>query len=135
MKGALRMAKLGSELMRVIRALDGDAAKFMSIARNNMIYREAVEAIWSDREASQMILDGTNGLYVRRDDAPRKGPGKDEPYIVCTVCAADALIRAELDTHRELLQLRMRQLGMQMDEVRIVPARRGMKDRHPFRDA
>lgn len=129
-----RMMSLGGELSKVIGALDGDAAKFMSIALNNDRYRQAVRAVWPREEQARMILDGTNGFYIRQDTSPRKGPGKDEPYMVCTVCAEDALIRAELDTHRELLHLKLRQLGIQTEELRIVPARRGMKAKHPFRE-
>ncbi len=128
------MMKLGAELSRIINSLDGDAAKFMSIALNNERYREAVHAIWPDVAAARLILEGTNGFYVREDTAPRKGPDKDTPYMVCVVCASDALIRSELDTHRELLHLKLRQLGIESEELRIVPARRGMKARHPFRE-
>lgn len=126
--------KLGAELSKIVNHLDGDAAKFMSIALNNQRYREAVHTVWSDEAAARLILEGTNGFYLREDTAPRKGPDKDKPYMVCVVCAADALIRSELDTHRELLHLALRQRGLQIEEVRIVPARRGMKAKHPFRE-
>lgn len=129
------MKRIGQELSRIIGSLDGDAARFMSVALNNERYREAVRSVWADPDAARLILEGTNGFYVREDTSPRKGPRKDEPYMVSVVCAADALIRSELDAHRELLHLKLREAGMQTEELRIVPARRGMKERHPFRES
>lgn len=127
------MQRIGSALAKVIGNLDGDAAKFMSVALNNQRYRQAVCELWPP-EAARFILDSTNAFYIREDASPRKGPRKDEPFVVGIVCASDALVRSELDTHRELLHLKLRQLGMAIEELRIVPARRGMRDRHPFRE-
>lgn len=117
-----------------MRSLDADSAKIARIAVNNNHYRRAVQGIWKDREAARLILDHTNAFYVRRDSAPHKGLAEGEAYIVGEVCVDDPLIRSELDTHRELLQFTLRTNGLDFDELKIVPARRGMKERHPFRE-
>lgn len=114
-------------------SLDADSAKFVQIALNNAKYRDAVKSIWKDAEASQLILDHTNAFYVRVDELPKKGFPADADYVVCEVCVDDALVRSELDAHRELLQFALRSNGLSFEEFRIVPSRHGMKSRHPFR--
>lgn len=116
-------------------SLDADSAKLVQIALNNAKYRDAVKSIWKDAEASQLILDHTNAFYVRVDELPKKGFPADADYVVCEVCVDDALVRSELDAHRELLQFALRSNGLSFEEFRIVPSRHGMKSRHPFRSA
>lgn len=127
------MRKLAGELSKLIGTLEGDAARFMRIALNNDAYRQAVRTLWGE-EAARFILDSTNAFYVREDTAPRKGPDKDKPYIVCEVCSQDPMVRSELDTHRELLHLELRKRGLAFEELRIIPARGTMRSRHPFRE-
>ncbi|WP_165060167.1 hypothetical protein [Adlercreutzia sp. ZJ154] len=126
------MKKLAGELSKVISNLDGDAGKFMRIARNNDCYKQAVNTIWN-KNAACLILENTNAVYIREDPAPRKGPDKDKPYIVCEVCSQDSMVRSELDTHRELLHLELRKLGLNFEELRIKPSRGAMRSRHPFK--
>lgn len=114
-------------------SLDADSAKLVQIALNNAKYRDAVKSIWKDAEASQLILDHTNAFYVRVDELPKKGFPADADYVVCEVCVDDALVRSELDAHRELLQFALRSNGLSFEEFRIVPSRHSMKSRHPFR--
>lgn len=116
-----------------MESLDADSAKLVQIALNNAKYRDAVKSIWKDAEASQLILDHTNAFYVRVDELPKKGFPADADYVVCEVCVDDALVRSELDAHRELLQFALRSNGLSFEEFRIVPSRHGMKSRHPFR--
>lgn len=118
-----------------MESLDADSAKLVQIALNNAKYRDAVKSIWKDAEASQLILDHTNAFYVRVDELPKKGFPADADYVVCEVCVDDALVRSELDAHRELLQFALRSNGLSFEEFRIVPSRHGMKSRHPFRSA
>lgn len=115
-----------------MESLDADSSKHAQIALNNARYKEAVKAIWKDEEASRLILEHTNAFYVRKDELPKKGFPADEDYIVCEVCVDDALIRSEIDAHRELLEFALRSNGLAFEEFRIIPARHGMRQRHPF---
>ncbi len=128
------MKSLSNCISQLLNSLDADSAKLARIAANNNRYRDAVRGIWKDADASSMILMHTNAFYVRRDEAPHKGATEANPYIICEVCVDDPLIRSELDTHKELLQFALRSNGLSFDELKIKPARRGMKDRHPFVD-
>ena len=127
------MKKLGAELSKLIDTLEGDAARFMRIALNNEAYRASVRALWP-ADAARFILDNTNAFYIREDKAPRKGPDKDKPYVVCEVCSQDPMARSELDARRELLHLELRRRGLTCEEMCIIPARGGMRSRHPFRE-
>lgn len=115
-----------------MESLDADSAKLLQIAANNARYKEAVKSIWKDDDASRLILDHTNAFYVRVDDLPKKGFPADEDYVVCEACIDDALVRSEVDAHRELLQFALRSNGLSFEEFRIIPSRHGMRSRHPF---
>lgn len=127
------MQSLSKYLDDCFKELDGDASRFLRIAKNNDAYVEAVRTVWPDEDAARLILDHTNAFYVRRDERPRIGPGKDRPYILCEICIDDALIRSELDTHKELLAMVLHQKGLSFNELRLIPARHGMRKKHPFR--
>ena len=117
-----------------METLDADSVKLVQIALNNAKYKDAVRSIWKDEDASRLILGHTNAFYVRVDGIPKKGFPKDADYVVCEVCVDDALVRSELDAHRELLQFALRSNGLSFEEFRIIPSRHGMKSRHPFVD-
>ena len=113
-------------------SLDADSAKLMQIALNNSKYRQAVKSIWKDEDASRLILDHTNAFYIRKDELPKKGFPSDADYVVCEVCIDDALVRSEVDAHRELLQFALRSNGLTFEEFRIIASKHGMRSRHPF---
>lgn len=128
------MKKLSTSIESYIKAVCPDADKLISSTKRNAIYIKAVNKIWSNGEAARLILDHTNAFYVRQDDRPKKGIYKDKPYIICEICIDDPAIRSELDVRRELLALALKEFGLTFEELQIRPARRGMRDRHPFRE-
>lgn len=128
------MKSLSSSIESYIKALCPDADKLISSTRRNGSYIEAVKRVWKNPEASKLILDHTNAFYVRADDRPKKGIYKDKPYIICEICIDDPAIRSEVDVRRELLMLALRECGLTFEELHIKPARRSMRERHPFRE-
>lgn len=128
------MKKLSSSIESYIRALCPDADKLIASTKRNAIYVEGIRTVWKDELAAKMILEHTNAFYIREDDRPKKGMYKDRPYILCEICIDDPAIRSEVDTRRELLTLALKKSGLSFDELIIKPARRGMRDRHPFKD-
>ncbi len=128
------MKKLSSSIESYIRALCPDADKLIASTKRNAIYVEGIRTVWKDELAAKMILEHTNAFYIREDDRPKKGMFKDRPYILCEICIDDPAIRSEVDTRRELLTLALKKTGLSFDELIIKPARRGMRDRHPFKD-
>lgn len=128
------MKKLSSSIESYIRALCPDADKLIASTERNANYVEGIRTVWKDELAAKMILEHTNAFYIREDDRPKKGMFKDRPYILCEICIDDPAIRSEVDTRRELLTLALKKSGLSFDELIIKPARRGMRDRHPFKD-
>ncbi len=129
------MKKLSSSIESYIRALCPDADKLIASTKRNANYVEGIRTVWKDELAAKMILEHTNAFYIREDDRPKKGMFKDRPYILCEICIDDPAIRSEVDTRRELLTLALKKSGLSFDELIIKPARRGMRDRHPFKDS
>lgn len=128
------MQSLDYCMSQLLKSLGSDSSKLAQIALNNTKYRKAVLSIWKDENASRLILDETNAFYVRADEKPHKGHKSDQPYIVAEICIGDAIVRSEIDTHKEILAFALRSNGLTFEELRIIPARREMKNRHPFRD-
>lgn len=127
------MARLGTEIAGVLRGLSADSARMVRIAQVRQAYARAVRKVWRNNPgAVRLILERTNAVYVRRDDRPRKGPDKNKPLIVCEVYSDDSMVRAELDTWQQILQLALVEQGIRFDEFRIFPSKLGMKERHPF---
>ncbi len=116
----------------LVGSLGPEGEKAVSVAQANAAYVKAVREVWKAETARRMILDHTNAFYIRRDDTPRKGPKKDEPYIVCEVCMDEPLLRTEMDARKEMVALQLMQQGLRFNEIRVIPARRGMRQRHPF---
>ncbi len=126
------MKKLSQAIGAFIEASGHDAKGIMNASARNLAYKNAVGHVWKRSEAAQMVLDHTNAFYVREDTTPRKGPDKDKKYIVCEICIDDPTVRSEVDNMRYLLELSLRSNGLTFNELRIIPARRGMRKRHPF---
>lgn len=119
----------------LVKSLSPEGQKAVSVAQINAAYVKAVRQIWKTDAAQRMILDHTNAFYIRRDDTPRKGPKKNDPYILCEVCMDEPLLRSEMDARKEMVALELAKSGLRFNEIRVIPARRGMRQRHPFRDA
>lgn len=126
------MQNLSKCITSLITSLNPEVAAYATIANNNATYVAAVKEVWPAASAYQMVLQHTNAFYIRNDTTPRKGPDKDKPYIVCEICIDEPLIRSEMDARQELMKLTLMKHGLTFNELRIIPARRGMRKRHPF---
>lgn len=115
-----------------MKAYGMDASEIMNASKRNFAYKTAVAHVWKNKDASELILAHTNAFYVREDTAPKKGSYKDRKYILCEICIDDPTVRSEVDNLRGPLELALRANGLSFDELRIIPARRGMRKRHPF---
>ncbi len=128
------MQDLSKCVSAILGSLGPEAESVVKISSNNAIYAASVRDLWTTETAVRLILDHTNAFYVRKDDRPRKGPDKDKPYIVCEICMDEPLVRSEMDARKEMMALRLKARGLDFNELRILPARRGMRKRHPFKD-
>lgn len=128
------MKDLSKSIANLVTNLGGDAEGLSTVMSNQAAYASAVREIWKTEAAARLILDHTNAFYVRKDERPRKGPDKDKPHILCEICMDEPLIRSEMDARKEMLALALAQRGLSFDEIRIIPARRGMRQRHPFKE-
>lgn len=126
------MLSLKNALTPELERLGINPKTFSKAASNNKAYMESVKFIWKSRSASKMILDHTNAFYVRVDKTPRKGKYKDMTFYVAEIVVDDPVVRAEIDTHRELLDLQLNYRGIFPNEIKILYAKGNMRNRHPF---
>lgn len=126
------MKDLSQSLANLVSSLEGYEEGSSNITTNNAAYVASVREIWKSEAACRVILDHTNAFYIRKDERPRKGPDKDKPHIVCEICMDEPLVRSEMDARKEMMSLALAKRGLTFDEIRIIPARRGMRQRHPF---
>lgn len=126
------MQKLSRLLNKAIEDLGGNPALFATINKNNLIYKNAVEIIWSDKKTSQFILNHTNAVYIIKDKRLKRGPDKHKDHYIAEIVIDDAVVRSEIDTHREMLFFHMLTGGSKFEEIKIIPAKGNMRRRHPF---
>lgn len=129
------MISLKIALSQELDRLGINPKTFSKAVSNNSAYIKAVKGIWKDEMACNLILEHTNAFYVRKDDTPRKGKYKDKTFYITEIVVDDSIVKAEIDTHRELLDLQLNYYGIASDEIKIIPAKGKMRDRHPFKSS
>lgn len=112
----LRRAAVNDTWVRAVREVFRDAAPFV-LAHVNAVY----------------VMSAEKGAAVRRFDRPASpscGVPSSGPVLV--VYVDDSMVRSELDNRQELLKMRFRERGENVASLKIVPALRDMRKRHPF---
>lgn len=127
------MQSLATGLSALIGDMGPAAAAALKRARNKERYRSAVQRTWRARpEVAQFVLKHTNGIYIAKDERPRKGPDKHRDRWVFGMYLDDAAARTEVDAWQSVLLEALRLEGMSIDEVRFLPAKWDMRKRHLF---
>ena len=121
---------------------------------NDLAVRELRRAVVNDvwvsavrdvfREAAPFVLAHVNAVYVmsaekgaavRRFDRPASSddaPVSPVSGAVLVVYVDDSMVRSELDNRQELMKMKFCEHGENVSSLKIVPALRDMKKRHPF---
>ena len=108
----------------------------------NDLWKNAVAAVFGGDSAA-LVLDHTNSVYVmsgeqggnlRRFDRPRSETQGPVAGKVLAVYCDDSMVRSELDNRQELLKMKFKEQGEDVEALRILPSTRDMKNRHPFRE-
>ena len=126
------MQPLSKLITKQIGELGGNPALFASITKNNTNYKSAIKKIWRDKRTSEFILSHTNAFYIRKDTRPKKGKDKDKDHYLAEIVIDDAVVRSEVDTHREMIFAHLLNAGVNIEEIKIIPAKGNMRKRHPF---
>lgn len=124
------LTSISTLALNLISDLGGDTKMLASISRNNLAYKSAIRQVWPDKASSDLIIQHTNAIYLRQDTRPKKGEYKNKPYYLFEIVVDSALIRSEIDTHRELIACHLLNLGINFQEIRIIPAKGNMRNRH-----
>ncbi len=127
------MQHLGAGIEHQIAHFDPQSEKAFKVARNNAAFEAAVRQAWADNpDAAEYLLAHTNSLFFAKDEALRKGAGKDVDRYVMGVYLDDPMARSELNARREVLTLFLMRAGLRFDELRIIPATMGMRERRLY---
>lgn len=136
------MKNLAAALEALTRSMGIDespAADRRRIAQVNDLWASAVSAVF--KEATILVLEHTNTVYVmsgeqggnlRRFDRPRSETQQAIQGKVLVVYCDDSTVRSELDNQQEMLKLKFKEQGEDIEALRIIPSTRDMKNRHPF---
>lgn len=150
------MKKIGAgvkELMAALGGTDDVARKAARAAEVNVVWRNAVEAVYGD--AASLVLAHVNAVYILDADAvvagSRDGSSRARPIPEAGNCrppqskkqqpaggaqlvvySDDSLIRSDIDARQEFLKMRLREQGEHVETFKILPSRFDMKARHPF---
>lgn len=127
------MPSVFSELSQFARNLPPEAAAALKRARNKERYRAAVERTWRNRpEVARFVLAHTNGIYIAKDERPRKGPDRHRDWWVFGIYLDDAAARTEVDAWRSVLLQALNAEGLSVDDLRFLPAKWDMRTRKLF---
>ncbi len=127
------MPSIATELNRFAQQLNLDSDSDLELEQINKAFIHAIESTCKDNAGmAKEILKHTNGFYIQKDDTPKKGSQKNQSFLVCGICIDDPLVRSEVNLRREMIQYDLIGQGYNVDEIRIIPAKRGMKQRHPY---
>ena len=139
------MRKLKADLDRLKATLEvknPGGAEALRFAEVNDLWRNAVGAVFGG-DSADLVLDHTNSVYVmsgeqggnlRRFDRPRSETQGAVAGKVLAVYCDDSMVRSELDNRQELLKMKFKEQGEDVEALRILPSTRDMKNRHPFRE-
>lgn len=127
------MPSVFSELSQFARNLPPEAAAALKRARNKERYRAAVERTWRNRpEVARFVLAHTNGIYIAKDERPRKGPDRHRDWWVFGIYLDDAAARTEVDAWQSVLLQALNAEGLSVDDLRFLPAKWDMRARKLF---
>ena len=130
------------QLKAVLEEKNPGGAEALRYAEVNDLWKNAVGAVFGGDSAA-LVLDHTNSVYVmsgeqggnlRRFDRPRSETQGVVAGKVLAVYCDDSMVRSELDNRQELLKMKFKEQGEDVEALRILPSTRDMKNRHPFRD-
>ncbi len=127
------MQTISTELDMLVANLGEEAARAMKRARNKERYRAAVERTWRMRpEVARLVLAHTNGIFIAKDERPRRGPDRDRDWWVFGIYLDDAMVRTEVDAWQSVLLQALHDEGISVDELRFLPAKWDMRTRKLF---
>ena len=127
------MPSVFSELSQFARNLPPEAAAALKRARNKERYRAAVERTWRNRpEVARFVLAHTNGIYIAKDERPRKGPDRHRDWWVFGIYLDDAAARTEVDAWQSVLLQALNAEGLSVADLRVLPAKWDMRARKLF---
>lgn len=127
------MRTLTSELDKTIAGWGPEAAAALKRSRNKDRFRAAVERTWRLRpDVGRFVLMHTNGIYVAKDERPRKGPDRHKEWWVFGIYLDDAMARTEVDAWQSVLLMNLVREGFNVSELRFFPAKWDMRQRRLF---
>ncbi len=127
------MQSLSTGLNALTDSLGPKAAAALKRSRNKERYRAAVERAWRGRpEVARLVLMHTNGIFIAKDERPRRGPDRDRDWWVFGIYLDDAMVRTEVDAWQSVLLTALRQEGLSVEELRFLPAKWDMRQRRLF---
>ncbi len=92
-----------------------------------------MERTWRNRpEVARFVLAHTNGIYIAKDERPRKGPDRHRDWWVFGIYLDDAAARTEVDAWQSVLLQALNAEGLSVDDLRFLPAKWDMRTRKLF---
>ena len=112
------MQTLGTELDRTIAGWGPEAAAALKRSRNKDRFRAAVERTWRLRpDVGRFVLMHTNGIYIAKDERPRKGPDRHKDWWVFGMYLDDGIYYTSLLKFRDVYRTNRDLVCQKLDEL------------------
>lgn len=127
------MRSLSTEMDELVASWGSEATAALKRSRNRDGFRRAVERTWRTRpDIARFILMHTNSIFLKEDTRLRKGPDKHASRWIFGLYLDEPLARTEVDSWQAALLQNLRLEGFGVAELRVFPAKWGMRTRRLF---
>ena len=127
--------RVGQKVNALFASLSPRVADRMKVASLYHRFAEAIIEEYRTLPAAIYVLERIQGVYLEKDDTPRKEGATGEPLTYLKIYTTDATLKADLDYRQESLKRRLRARGIFYDRMKKPYSSRGdMRYRTPFAD-
>ena len=127
--------RVGQKLNAIFAGMPPKVADRMKVASIYHRFAEAIIEEYRTLPAAIYVLERIQGVYLEKDDTPRKAGATGEPLTFLKIYTTDATLKADLDYRQESIRRRLRAKGIIYDRMKKPYSSRGdMRYRTPFAD-
>lgn len=123
--------RAGDKLQAVLGSVPAELERRYTGALVRERFAQAVIDEYGEAAAT-FILENTQGVYLRKDDAPRKASATGAAPVYLEIYTTEAIIKADLDNRQEALKRRLRKMDVHFDRLKPFSSTGNMRHRAPF---
>ena len=123
--------RAGDKVSQILGSMPKEMAGALAGARIRERFARAVVEEYGPNAAA-FILGNIQGVYLVKDDAPRKASATGPAPVYLNIYTTESIIKADLDANQEALKRRLYPLGVRFDRLKPISSTGDMRYKAPF---